>query len=66
MGDRPYSDLVALLVAAVILLIMISITEAAASHKRLTGNPESPWTHHIRAEDVAHVIPYAGSIGRER
>jgi len=41
MADQPsrtYSDLIALLVAAVIMLIMISITEAAASHERVAGS----------------------------
>lgn len=36
-ANQTYSGLVALLVAAVILLIMFSITEAAASHGHLSG-----------------------------
>ena len=42
-----YMEILALVMAAVILLIMISITEAAASHERLMGNPHGngqPWT----------------------
>jgi hypothetical protein len=41
MADQPsrtYSDLIALLAAAVIMLIMISITEAAASHEPVVAN----------------------------
>ncbi len=62
-ANQTYSGLIALLIAAVILLIMISITEAAPSYERLMGNPEGPRTDHIRASDKAHGIPYAGSIG---
>jgi len=63
MSDRKndaYMDIMALLVAAVILLIMISITEAAASHERVAGNLDAS-TYFPQTERIGSPIRREGS-----
>ncbi len=64
MADQPsrtYSDLIALFVAAVILLIMISITEAAASHEQVVGNLNPSSRDHVRGVDSGVARRFASS-----
>jgi len=64
MSDRKndaYMDIMALLVAAVILLIMISITEAAASHKPVVANLDDASACSPQTERIGSPIRRDGS-----
>jgi Tfp pilus assembly protein PilX len=63
MADQPsrtYSDLIALLVAAVIMLIMISITEAAAIRERVAANLDDASANFPQTERIGSPIRREG------
>lgn len=55
MSERndTYMELVTLLMAALIILMMFAMAEAAPSQERLVGNLDTRWTDHILAVDQA-------------
>lgn len=71
--NDTYMDIVAIVIAAVIMLIMISITEAAASHERVVGNLDAsvyfPQTERIGSpirREVIATLAIAGSTAHRK